>query len=105
MRYLLTILLLMAFALPAFAEGDEVRAGKEGHEFMGIVLHPYTAFGIDRLSGPDDWATGMKFGLEIDASEGAYVDMSLKLHDILTEDEDEVYDWDSTFSLMVGWYW
>jgi hypothetical protein len=89
----------------AIADSEEATGGKNGHEFLGIMMHPYTAFGIDRLSGPDDWATAMKFGIEVNATEGAYVDMSLKLHDILTDEDDEVYEWDSTFSLMVGWYW
>ena len=104
MRYLLTLLLLMAFALPSFAQEGE-RAGKGGHEFLGIMTHPYTALAVDRLSGPDDWTTGMVFGLEIDATEGGFIDLHLKLHDILTDSSNEVYTWDSTFTLEVGWYW
>ncbi len=109
-RTIALMLVSAALMLPStgLANGDDdlTRAGKgTGYELLGIQTHPYTAFGVDRLSTIEDWATAMEFGIEVDAGHGSFVDAKLTLHDILTDLDKEVYGYDQTFSLRIGWYW
>ena len=106
MRNLFLVLFAtLVLVLPSVAAADEEAAARDGHEFLGITVHPFTALAFDSLRGPDQWASGFKFGLEVDVSEGGYFSTSLTLHDILTNEDDSAYDYDSTLRLELGWYW
>lgn len=69
-----------------------------------LKAEPYVAITLTRPSGPDEWSTGFEGGVEF-LLEPLYIGAEYELHDILTDDEDEVYPFDGTFTLSVGAYW
>jgi len=84
----LTVSLL--FQQDALADKDE-----------GLEVYPYAAATLARISGPDEWSTGVVFGAEL-VKEPLYLGVSYDIHDILAEHD--AYPWDSTFGLEVGVY-
>jgi len=113
MRKLLLICTLFMFlSLPCLADEDAIKG--DGHELLGVIVHPYSKLTLTRVGemsmpafddkmGTNRWSTGFCFGAEMDAG-GLFLDMNFKLHDILAEDTEQAFPWDSSFELGVGAY-
>lgn len=107
MKTLLFLVALMLLALPAWAQDQG-----EGHEVLGLTVHPYGALTFTRIagdssddvaSGTSNWSTGAWFGAEVEAGP-MFVGISYRLRDILTEGR-ETYPWDGEFEIALGGYW
>lgn len=66
----------------------------------GIDVFPYAAATLDRVSGPDEWSTGVTFGADL-VKEPLFINAHFDAHDVLGSGDD-VYPWDTTFGLGLG---
>lgn len=66
-------------------------------------VYPYGALAVDRLSGPDEWSTGITIGGEV-TKNPLFLQVHLDVLDILASDEDNVYPWDTNVGAAVGLY-
>lgn len=90
MKTLLIATLLLLMAVPAFAQTTEK------HEMFGLTYLAEMGPTISRVM--EDWSVGFEFGADIDAGPGV-LEVSYELHDILTDEENQVIPWDGTFKM------
>jgi hypothetical protein len=72
-----------------------------GHSILGVDVTPFGLVTLSRVSGPDQWSTGLSIGLKFDFKP-IWLRLAHDRHDILTSDKSEAYSWDSTTSLAAG---
>lgn len=66
-------------------------------------FYPYGALAVDRLSGPDEWSTGVTIGGEV-TKRPLFLQVHLDVLDVLASDEDNVYPWDTNVGAAIGLY-
>jgi hypothetical protein len=71
----------------------------QDYKLFGLPTTPYAGLTLGRPSGPDNWSTGLEFGLEANV-EMVALNFTYALRDILSESE--VYPWDDDFRLGAG---
>jgi hypothetical protein len=90
-RYALAVLALLSVFLALPVNADETH------------IYPYGALAVDRISGPDQWSTGVTLGGEI-VKRPLFIQVHFDIHDVLAADEDNAYPWDNTVGAGIGLY-
>ena len=99
---LLTLCFVMSLATLAIA--DEAADTRPAHSLFGVPIHPYGALTLSRPFDLDGFSTGFKVGAEVDLKP-VWIGLEVRLHDILTEAEAEVYPFNGEFEISLGGYW
>lgn len=66
-------------------------------------VYPYGAVIVDRLSGPDQWSTGVTVGGEI-VKRPLFIQVHIDVLDVLAADVDNAYPWDTNVGVGIGLY-
>ena len=99
----LTLCFGMSLATSAIADG-EAPDTRPVHSLFGVPVHPYGALTLSRPFDLNGFSTGFKVGAEVDL-QPVWIGIEVRLHDILTEDESEVYPFNGEFEISLGGYW